>query len=936
MNKRYIEYDLPLQDISHYSAKERIVGSMTYGHPSMLHIWWARKPLAASRALLFASLVYLPENQKEIKRISDLIQKLLLPEVTRHKNERIIDEAITLIKKQWDHVPKVFDPFAGGGSIPLEAIRLGCDVYSSDYNPVAVLIEKATLEWTTKFGIPMEIEDNKQTTLKGSKEKVNLLAYLVEKWANNILKQLEDEVGEFYPEDSDGHKPFGYLWASMISCTNPKCNTRIPIIHQFWLKEDQDGSKSVAYCPVIDANKTINFTIKHGKQIDFNPKEGTVIYGKVRCPVCKQIIKGEEIRSLENRLDQRMIIVMRRHPKKRGKTFRLANEKDVEIFSKAKKKLEETIANWQWLESPLPSELIATPTRKAIRDTDDMYFVHLNPVLYNVNEFQDLFNPRQKLLMITTLDKIKRNHQHIKEDCRRIVLENKLMVNAEELAKAVMGYLAILLDRLADFSSSLCIWHTRTNLITHTFGMQNLRMMWSYVEGNPLSGSTGSYKAQLDMILRVIEANSLLNKKVPNVFRSSATSLPFPENYFDVVFTDPPYYDNIPYSDLSDYFYVWMKRSIGDLFPDLFTNPLCPREEECIQNDSLLRRHTNFTKDELKQFGIKDKDYFQTTITKCMTELYRILKNEGIAIIVYAHKTTEGWEVMLNSLIDSGFVITASWPVHTEMKERLKARACAALASSIYMVCRKKEREKNGFWSEIKTGIRKKVEKKLEQFWNEGIVGGDFFVSAIGPGMEVFSRYKRVETYSGEEVSPSELLNYIRSVVIEFVVNRLLKDASPTRIDKESQFYLAYRWTYLNNRVEFDDARKLAAAMGIDLEKLWTGDSFVKKITKYVQVLGPKERGEIKQIRNMVDVMHKAALLWEKGETEELKELLTKTGYGQSGAFWQFCQAIAESLLSGNKEKQLLEGFVVGKERYAGQEVKDVGQKKIEEFVKGV
>ena len=285
-------------------------------------------------------------------------------------------------------------------------------------------------------------------------------------------------------------------------------------------------------------------------------------------------------------------------------------------------------------------------------------------------------------------------------------------------------------------------------------------------------------------------------------------------------------------------------------------------------------------------------------------------------VIVYAHKTTDGWETMFNGLINAGLVVTGSWPLHTEKKGRLREIASAALASSIYMVCRKIERQPVGFWNEIQPTIQARVEEKLAQFWRAGIAGGDFFISAIGPGMEEYSRYQRVETYSGEPVGTDQLLAFIRKVSTDFLVNHLLKGASGGSIDKEAQFYLTYRWTYLDNKVPFDDARKIASAEGVDLEQLWGKGGFVNKSGANIEVLGPKKRGAIKEINNMVDALHRACQLWEKGNKLELAQLLGHTGYGQSGAFWQFGQAIAECLLDGSKEKQLLEGLLIGKEGY--------------------
>ena len=256
--------------------------------------------------------------------------------------------------------------------------------------------------------------------------------------------------------------------------------------------------------------------------------------------------------------------------------------------------------------------------------------------------------------------------------------------------------------------------------------------------------------------------------------------------------------------------------------------------------------------------------------------MHRVLKPGGIAVIVYAHTTTEGWETMLNALVDAGFLVTSSWPIHTERKGRL----LAAQSSSIYMVCRKAEREPLGFWNDIQPRVKARVEEKLEQFWNAGIAGGDFFISAIGPRMEAFSRFERVETYDGEPVGIAELLQYIRTVATDFLVHRLLRNASAGEIDKESQFYLTYRWTCGDNPVEFDAANKIARAEGVNLEQLWGEDSFVKKSGANVSVLGPKERRRIEHPAHMVDAMHLACRLWEKGSEPELAAVPRREAQG--------------------------------------------------------
>lgn len=937
MEKKFIEYDLPIAKISKEAAHEK---NVHIGLPPQFHVWWARRPLSSSRVTSFAALIDDPgkEKNEERKEIIKLIKDLSSWKIAKNENSHIIDKARNLILKKYNKKPpKVLDPYAGGGTIPLESVRIGMEAYASDYNPVAVFIEKATIEWPNKFDIsiklPEDINSLKNNSIEKSiwsnKENVNLLEFLVERWAKKIIKSAKDELGKFYPEDNskklvgrnkinckEGWIPVSYIWARTVPCQNPNCGLEIPLIRQYWLARKKN--KQIAYRPIIDKiNDTIDFEILEGDNLKnaikkgFDPSEGTVSRANVTCPSCNQVIESKKLRSIskQSNMQERLISIVFHHPDQCGKRYRIANAGDLKTFSNAKKELQKKIKNYNNPEEIIPNEDIPLMSGT------------FNVPLYGLDKWEKLFNSRQLLSLTTLMENIWESYDKIYNEVKLIKQKNTdINFDNDSLTKSVLGYLSLLLTREIDFSSSLCVWDSSAEISKHTFGRQALPMTWDYSEVNPFSGSTGSLRAQLRYLLKSLRNFFTNNDIKPSVQQFSATGIPYDDKTFDAIFTDPPYYNSVPYADLSDFFYVWLKRTLNKFFPQLFATPLTPKTEEAVEMSGW----------DSKRYSHKDDTFFEKQLGKSFQEMYRVLKSGGISIIVYAHKTTEGWETMLNALINAGFIVTASWPIHTEMKSRLRAKASAALASSIYMVCRKSERKSLGFWKDLKPKIKTKVEKKLKQFWNEGIVGGDLFISAIGPGMEVFSKYKEVEKYSGKQVTTNELLTYIRSITTDFVVNRLLKDASPSQIDKESQFYLAYRWTYLDNKVEYDAARKIASGMGVDIEELDNKYNFIKKTRKYVRVFGPNKRtdnGNIKdiEVECMVDAMHKCLLLWEKGRKKEINRILAETGYGNQGSFWQFCQAVAESLIQGNDEKKLLEGFLIGRDKYikSSSEIKD-------------
>jgi putative DNA methylase len=587
-------------------------------------------------------------------------------------------------------------------------------------------------------------------------------------------------------------------------------------MRQTWLaKKDK---RQIALKIVPDhAHKRVEFEIvgQNGEPIPFDPERGTVARANVECPLCGSVIDDQTTRRLfqEGKAGQRMVAVVLHHPQQRGKRYRLATERDMEAYRAAEQALLRVCARLreEWGMEPVPDERIIRT------GGNQMAVLH-----YAMYTFGDLFNARQQLALVTFADLVRRAHAQM------------LAHGADpEFAKAVATYLALGINRLADYNSKQCLWHTTKQLVAHTFGRQALQMVWDYVEVNPFSNATGNWAGSFEYLLAVTAncIDTLRLGLLPGVQHGSATDLPWGDDFFDAVITDPPYYDNVNYSNLSDFFYVWLKRTVGHLHPDLFATPLTPKSQEMVAD--------------AYRFDGREgaKQHFESMLLQSFREIHRVLKPDGIAVVVFAHKTTEAWETVLGALTEAGLRTTMAWPIHTEMQARLLAQESAALASSIYMVCRKRQGAATGYWSEVRRETRELVERRLQRFWDAGIRGADMFISAIGAGMEVFTRYARVEKASGDPVSMGEFLQEVRQVVAEFALRRVLHEpAVASELDALTRFYLLYRWAYGRAEVPFDEARKLATSVGLELTQAWGAGEVVQQDKERVRVLAHYER----------------------------------------------------------------------------------------------
>jgi putative DNA methylase len=493
---RLIEADFPLRQVSEESVREK---NIRHGHISTLHIWWARRPLAASRATALAAL--LPDESGQREELLALVRDIAPWEVVSNSNAPQIEKAREFIREAFGgRAPRVLDPFAGGGAIPLEALRLGCETYALDYNPVAVLLNKAVLEYPQKFGqpdsvsnvpLPPRSEEHSRSNLEllevSDERAESPLLQAVSAWGKWILEEARKELEQFYPKDADGSIPVGYIWARTLPCQNPACGAEIPLMRQTWLAKKDKKKIALRLIPNQHARRLdLEIVGQDGRPIDFDPEEGTVSRAHVRCPLCGGTIDDKTTRRLfrEGKSGQRLMAVVLHHPKRTGKTYSLPTERDLEAYRAAETALEHKRARLreEWGIEPVPDEPLPPLETLGFRVQR-----------YGLTRWGDLFNPRQKLALITFADKVRQAHAHL------------LAQGAEpEFAKAVVTYLAFVVSKIADYCSTLCQWRNNLETVGHTFSRQALPMLWDYVEGNSITGASGTAEGSLDWIVGVL------------------------------------------------------------------------------------------------------------------------------------------------------------------------------------------------------------------------------------------------------------------------------------------------------------------------------------------------------------------------------------------------------------------------------------------------
>ena len=1033
-DKRLIEVAFPLKQTSLDSVHEK---NVRHGHISTLHIWPARRPLAAARAALIATLLPDPGDAEKRKAILErmagrLREKIEQRRVNGRQVEKVKEETVGGILHwgrengpdlQWfrdeirkaygGRAPKVLDPFAGGGAIPLEAMRLGCEVTAMDINPVAWFILKCTLEYPQKLAgqtrpLPefalrdgefmesfLKSKDFKGAALRTMLERLGHgegetqlnylsqedpileadLAWQVRAWGRRVLARARKQLASYYPtyaefvplaSDSEDDSPppiqllevdaegvaqidplnaafdadylknprnprwiakptVAYLWARTVICK--QCRATLPLLKTRWLckkerkrvlltmEPDADGT-GVVFGVETDV-PPVGVNAAQRREHDRRAGVGTMSRTGATCPCCGVIMTMEDIRleGQAGRLGAVMTAVV--VDSREGKEYRLPTEHERSVAEVTEEKLEALYAE---IPFGLPEEPLPSKEAPGMRVP-----------LYGFDTWRKLFTNRQLLALGTLVLSIRQLLQELNEWPAR-------------WSEALIANLALVLDRLADYSSAICSWHNGREVLRNTFARFALPIIWDYTEANPLSDSSGNFIGALDWVSRFGShaIKSSESAEAPCVQCSSATRV---AGEYDVILTDPPYYDAIPYSDLMDFFHVWLRRSTRGLSEGIdaaFSEPHGPKWNHEARDGELIDDASRFDGDKARS-----KTNYEDGMARAFRSCHAVLQPEGRLVVVFANKHPDAWETLVGALIRGGFVVDGSWPIQTEMGTRTRAMASAALSSSVWIVCKKRPPARPGWDSSVLQEMREKITQQLRDFWDAGIRGPDFVWAATGPALEAFSKYPAVKKANdpNQLMSVSEFLREVRRMVVDFVVGRVLSqdgEEAVTGLDDVTTYYLLHRNDFGMGEAPVGGCILYALSCNLSDTALVNQHDLLAQGKKRgageaVEPDGSEEEGEEsgggggakvklkpwnrRMGRNLglegtggrpvplIDQVHKLMQLWRGGDQGKVNSYIEERGLQRNALFAQILQALIELAEAGSEERSILEAL---------------------------
>lgn len=863
MHKRkLIEVALPLEAINRESAREK---SIRHGHPSTLHLWWARRPLAAARGVIFAQLVDDPSSRPEEfpteelqraerERLHALIEKLVVWENT--SDERLLAEARAEIRRSMGaNVPPVLDPFAGGGTIPLEAKRLGLDARANDLNPLPILINTVLLELVDRFTVGAPVHGG----LPGSAPEV--LASDLRHYAELLEESVRERVGHMYPSTADGAEPIVYFWARTVTCPNPACRVSVPLVGQ-WVASGRKGSEAF-FVPYLASDDGFDVRIVQGKT---GIPEGTMKRTGATCPSCDSAVALDYVKQegVEGRMSARLLAMQVRQG--RARSFVPADDKQRHAA------LEVPDVDASFLDAEL--------------STHSQYMA---PPRYGMTRFRDLFTQRQLSMLVTFVEQLDAIQKVVLSDAVKAGLPDDGRRYADggsgatAYAEALRVLLSLGIGRLTNRQSSLCIWDAGATKVNQVFSRQAYSMTWFFAEANPFGGASGSFSGQIDFLAKSI---ALLPRGSGRVTQGPAQTMEFPSGV--VVSTDPPYYDNVPYADLSDFFIVWHRRMLRDVLP-IFPTLLSPKADELVADH--VRLGGKAAAKEFFERGFNDVFAHlasQHAVDVPMAVYYAFRQSDSSE----AGTASTGWETLLEALIKSGWLIDGTWPMRTEQASGLRALGRNALASSVVVVCRRRDgdfgtTDRRGFIAALEAELPSAL-RRLQQ---GQVAPVDLPQAAIGPGMAVFSRYSGVLEPDGSRMTVRAALARINEI-LDQVLNEQEGD-----FDATSRFAIAWYRQHGYGIGKFGDADNLARARNTSVDRMDRDEILVSRANN-VQLIKPSELSWDYDVARDPHTSNWEAL-------HHLIKVLERDGIAPAGDFLQAALARTDDAVEADLVKEL-------------------------------
>ncbi|MFB6245475.1 MAG: DUF1156 domain-containing protein [Candidatus Nanohaloarchaea archaeon] len=903
---KLIEHSLPVKTIGIESERER---KGKFPPLNRMHVWWARRPLIASRTAILSSIINSEQMDsgellermgitgntvEKYKTKDDRPDGMLVYEhygYRRPFQQDIEEEDLARIKEavrsSWDgEMPTVLDPTAGGGSIPFESIRHDLPTIANELNPVASVLLKASLE------MPRTDED---------------LSEDIKEYGQKINAEVRKELQDYFPSE-DGKRTLEYLWAHTVQC--PDCGLTIPLSPNWWLNKESSNEGTAVKPEVSNDEDKVEFEVvelpRDIEKSEYNPTKGTISYGKATCPRCEVTVEGDDIKEqAQNEGLGEQLYAVRIEDKGKtstGRYYRSPEDIDNEAYSKATEKINSDIELSTFLSEEIPKG----------EKTDE-------PRRYGITKWREMFNDRQLLTHRAYLDKFESYKDKIKAEYD------------EKEARVILTYLTLVEDKMLSYNCRLDRWDPGTPKISQIFERHDFAFQWSFAESNQCAEGLG-YEWALDSVIGTYEelrSYSKHSKSDIQIQNKDGRNLDIENGEVDAVVMDPPYYDNVMYAELSDFFYVWMEKYLGDVYPEFFDSQLTEKEEEAVANPSKFEDVQ--TEDQSKSELAKE-DY-ERKMTQIFDEMNRVLSDEGIMTLMFTHKKTEAWDTLTKGLMQSGFVVKSSHPISTESSRSLHQSGKNAAKSTIFLSARKREDEGDiVLWKDVKEQTRKAARDRAKELDKKNVEFSkvDMILAAFGPTLEVFTKNYPVVDSEENEVEPQEALDEARAAVRDYLIESYLNDGVRD-VDTKTEWYILSWLIFEAERFPYDEGRRLALGVGENLDdlkkahRMWrkkSGDILLRPHEDRVQdIMKSKEDRSSRRpvdpeaisFKSSLDKVHAAMHVYKmKGERDALS-WMKERNYGSDPSFKATLEGLLRVIPKSNLEFDAARDLTTGK-----------------------